>query len=435
MEASNRMGGTAMPTPRSNRPIPFCIVLAAIVLALPRASAVGEGAARPPDVLSWRHQSLNDDRYRELAQAWGAFVQAHPADARAWVQYGQALRYGGEGEKGRQAYAKAFAADSTDAVALAAYAGSEIMYANKPGTFALQDARLRRAMERDPTYPATYYTLWLTSLRGGDQAMADDCLRRMVSTGDMPRPLLEYGYNMLAGAPQNAIIFTNGDNDTYPPLALQVMRGLRPDVSIVNLSLLNTTWYIRYQRDRGLPIPLTDAVIDTLRPKPNNWISAQVAQILYDELAAKGWPRPLCYSVTVPEPARRLPVGLSIEGILLRVVPGAAAGPPQLDLARTRELFDTVYRIESTTDPLIDWERESSVARSSLNYSSLLMQLGEAAPSPDAGCDNGVYLYRAVEIMAAHRAQAGEWLDQLMKHWTETSPTSPWLARARKLVG
>ena len=92
----------------------------------------------------------------------------------------------------------------------------------------------------------------------------------MVETGDMPRPLLDYGYNMIAGAPPNAIILTNGDNDTYPPLAMQVLRGLRPDVAIVNLSLLNTTWYIRYQRDHGVPIPLTDAVIDTLRMKPNN---------------------------------------------------------------------------------------------------------------------------------------------------------------------
>ena len=38
------------------------------------------------------------------------------------------------------------------------------------------------------------------------------------------------------------------------------------------------------------------------------------------------------------------------------------------------------------------------------------MQLGETPPAPDAACDTGVYLYRAAEILAAHRAEAGEWL-------------------------
>ncbi|MDD3050730.1 MAG: hypothetical protein PHR06_06240, partial [Candidatus Cloacimonetes bacterium] len=114
---------------------------------------------------------------------------------------------------------------------------------------------------------------------------------------------LDYGLNILNSLEENAIVFTNGDNDTFPlwyaqavkdKYALEIIRpatntsptpktldmisiateykkeeifGIRTDVSVANLSLLNTPWYIRQLRDKeGIEFNMTEKQIDEIRP-------------------------------------------------------------------------------------------------------------------------------------------------------------------------
>ena len=244
---------------------------------------------------------------------------------------------------------------------------------------------------------------------------------------------LDYGQNILNSLEENAIIFTNGDNDTFPVWYAQAVMdpaakeyvfpakdvnptdqtkkdikramefkeencfGIRKDVSVANLSLLNTPWYIKQIRDNeGIEFNLPDPHIEkcqesqssALYPRqvPNDTkltikgtepgdeftITFKKGTVLYiKDLATiqiikdNYGKRPIYFAVTAPD-AIGFEDHLRNEGMVDRLVSSKSSS--QMDIERVLTNIDSVYSYRGVFDDAV--YKDPNMLRLLNNYGS-----------------------------------------------------------------
>ncbi len=198
--------------------------------------------AKPQTVHRIIYEVKPNEWYLTQAKLWQKVVQKNPKNPEAWRNYYLAVRYSRPAQFTPQAFKEKNqkmekiltemgqnVPNSYDYYFLKFYHYS----AYKKGDINL----LKQAYAIHPDRPELYYFFIIYYFTHNNPQKAETFCKKLYRSKDIIPDLLDYNYNVMASCKPNAVLFTNGDNDTYPIWVLQSAKNIRPDITVINASL------------------------------------------------------------------------------------------------------------------------------------------------------------------------------------------------------
>jgi len=197
--------------------------------------------------------------YSTQAEGWKKVLDKDPKNAPAWLYFYTANRMMWLTERDRwEKLQEPWIKSPTEIVAMAQKA--------VPGTFEAVYLKVWNDPE-DPNHEKNLMTAYQLSQGRAEildeMAMFYEIRRNMekrkeingnwFQSNEIPEGLLNYNYNVLMTLPEDGIIMTQGDNDTFPLWVLQDALGIRTGVAVLNINLLMMNDYrARIFRELGI---------------------------------------------------------------------------------------------------------------------------------------------------------------------------------------
>lgn len=367
------------------------------------------------------YSQKSDEWYRQQAELWQTEISKNPKNSTAWHNFYNAVRYENFNQTIGTPEKKAKLQKIVDDMGKHVPDSFEYNYLK---FFTADDKTsllkyLEKAHEIAPERPDPLYEFIPYLELNNDAKRVTEIYNKLYKTKDLATWLVDYNYNVLMSTEPNAILFTNGDNDTYPARMLQEVKNIRTDVTVLNIPMSTSESYLkRILSKKDVAVDHKTLVKKAITESENGSKKFSVhryTQALCTCLAEKYPKIPLYFALTVYEPFHKpFKEDLYITGLAYRY------SPKRIDnIALIKKNLEENFRLDYLEN---DWYNDLDAGvglmnTMNLNYVPAMMML--MVHEKTSGQSEAANHWKKLATDIAKRAGKEDWIEDIEKRGFE----------------
>ena len=228
---------------------------------------------KPQKVFRYCYVIKSKDWYVNQEKLWKEEISKNPQNENAWYNYYFASRYGStnQDENKRKQHLDQIV-DEIEKSIPGSYLIPYLRYYN--GDYKIE--YLKKAYQIKPDCADLYWDFILYYELNGMNLQKKEFCKKLYLSKDIISSLFDYNFNVLNSAEENSILFSNGDNDTYPVWILSEVKNIRNDVTLLNVhTVFMLRDYLKNKLDeRGIDIDIENLSKDDIAVFFNQLVSS-----------------------------------------------------------------------------------------------------------------------------------------------------------------